>query len=761
MLPPAKQKNELRVTSAGVFPFREPRSNRRFFAHWSLGVLAVLLATAAGAQQTQVLMMLEGSYAGIQVVAERVETTLRNGPMDLDILVESLDPIRFPEPGYEDAFAKFLRDKYADRPIGLVIAVGPTPLNFLTRYRTELFPGVPVVFGAVRESAVPSEQLLPNAQGVVSKFDVIETVNLALALQPAARHLIVLTGVAPMDLAWNAFARERLPAYADRLEVTYLEGEPIPQLLAQVAALPRDSIVLYLTMGRDRANEVFTDQLPLVNRISAAANAPVYAVYDIGVGEGIVGGYVESLTSIGADLGRLAVEVLAGEHADSPPVRIAATPQWEVDARQLRRWDLDEARLPAGTVVRFREPSLWSQYRGAILGVAAFIVFQTMLIILLVMRARERRMGHALQETEHRYRNVVEAQTDLICRYLPDTTLTFVNDAYCRYFGRTREELVGRKFLDLLPEADREAALQHLQGLVANPRTETNTHRVTRPDGTIGWQQWADHVIVDKHDPRKVEIQGIGRDVTQLKLAEGEAQQRREQVTHLTRVAILGELSGALAHELNQPLAAILSNAQAAQLLLDEGAIDRAELQDILRDIVADDIRAGQVISRLRALLKRGDRKLESVCMNEVVRDVLALARSQLVERHVAVIDEPSSNLPPVLGDRVQLQQVLLNVIMNASDALSTNDPSDRVVRVSTAYLDGVVRVSVADNGTGLPPDVAERLFEPFVTTKTNGMGLGLSICRSIIGAHGGRLSGNNNPGRGAEFAFTLPLVAS
>ena len=204
--------------------------------------------------------------------------------------------------------------------------------------------------------------------------------------------------------------------------------------------------------------------------------------------------------------------------------------------------------------MRFREPSIWSQYRTLILGAVAFMVFQTMLIIVLVLRSRERRAEHALQETEERYRQVVEAQTDLICRYLPDTTLTFVNDAYCRYFERTREELVGKRFVDFIPEAERDAAVQHIQSLLANPRTESNTHRVVRPDGTFGWQQWIDHVIVDATGKGEVEIQGIGRDITQLRLAEIDARQQREQLTHLTRVAILGELSGAMAHELNQPL---------------------------------------------------------------------------------------------------------------------------------------------------------------------------------------------------------------
>ncbi len=726
------------------------------------GALLVLLADVAAAQPKQVLVLLQGSGdKGVTSLNNALEAELRRSPDGVEIFVEELDPARFPEAGQDATLARFLREKYASRTVDLTIGIGPAALGFLARYGKELFPGAPLVFGSVRLSSVPAEELPPNAQGVVSDFDLVRTLDLALALQPNAKHLAVVTGVAPLDLGWNALARERLTGYADRLDVTYFEGLPVAELSAKLAELPRDSIVLFLTMLEDRDGASFIPVANLVRRITAASNAPVYGVYDVIVGDGIVGGYAEPLEAIGADTGRVALEVLSGEHTDNAPIRVAATPAFIVDARQLRRWGLDESRLPADTVVKFREPSIWNQYRTLILGAVAFMVFQTMLIIVLVLRSRERRAEHALQETEERYRQVVEAQTDLICRYLPDTTLTFVNDAYCRYFERTREELVGKRFVDFIPEAERDAAVQHLQSLLANPRTESNTHRVVRPDGTFGWQQWVDHVIVDATGKGQVEIQGIGRDITQLRLAEIDARQQREQLTHLTRVAILGELSGAMAHELNQPLTAILSNAQAAERLLAGGLTDVTELREILKDIVTDDIRAGEVISRLRALLKRGARKLEPLRVDEVVGEALALAHSQLLERHVTVIEDHDQDLPPVLGDRVQMQQVLLNVIMNASEALSANEPMDRALSVSTTRADGGVRVVVADNGPGFSPDVVDRLFEPFVTTKPNGLGLGLSICRSIVGAHGGRLVARNSQYRGAIFEIALPVTGT
>ena len=243
--------------------------------------------------------------------------------------------------------------------------------------------------------------------------------------------------------------------------------------------------------------------------------------------------------------------------------------------------------------------------------------------------------------------------------------------------------------------------------------------------------------------------------------AEAEVEERRKEVTHLTRVAILGELSGALAHELNQPLTAILSNAQAAQRLLAETPVDLDEVREILSDISNDDKRAGDVINRLRVLMRKGEPKVLPLDLNDLANDVLELAHSELIERNVAVTTRLTPGLPNIRGDRVQLQQVLLNLIMNACEAMSDTDSIDRSLAVSTARDgDSKLRLTVADRGSGMSSDLVARMFEPFVTTKAQGLGLGLSICRSIVVAHGGHLWGANNPDRGASFFVSLPIHA-
>ncbi len=284
-------------------------------------------------------------------------------------------------------------------------------------------------------------------------------------------------------------------------------------------------------------------------------------------------------------------------------------------------------------------------------------------------------------------------------------------------------------------------------------------YRIVGPEGEIRWIAARGRVECDA-DGRPVRMRGVSIDVTARKDAELEVDRQRNELAHLSRVTMLGELSGSLAHELNQPLAAILSNAEAAQNFLSRADADLDEVRAILGDIVEDDKLAGEIIRRLRLLLRKGEVQLQALEANEVVGDVLKLMRSDLLNRGVAVSLELAPELPRVLGDRVQIQQVLLNLVANGCDAMDATAPGQRRLRLSTALEGGdAVRISVADRGSGVPAGESERVFEPFFTTKAGGMGLGLAICRTIVTAHRGRLWDENNAEGGATFAFTLPLA--
>ncbi len=253
---------------------------------------------------------------------------------------------------------------------------------------------------------------------------------------------------------------------------------------------------------------------------------------------------------------------------------------------------------------------------------------------------------------------------------------------------------------------------------------------------------------------------GIVMDVTNQHESEHERTQLRSQIAHSGRVSMLGQLASSMAHELNQPLGAILRNAEAAQLLMSGGAPELAEVREILQDIQRDDQRAVKVISKLRGLLTGHEIESRVLDVIPLIDEVLDLVRTEAAARQVRLLRDVGPDRAITRGDAIHLQQVLLNLIMNAIDALAAFDGDDKAVRVSAQVRDdGTLEVAVSDNGSGVPAELAGKIFEPFFTTKDSGMGMGLSICRTIVEAHGGRIRVDDSMAAGAAFHFTLPLA--
>jgi len=258
-------------------------------------------------------------------------------------------------------------------------------------------------------------------------------------------------------------------------------------------------------------------------------------------------------------------------------------------------------------------------------------------------------------------------------------------------------------------------------------------------------------------DGAAVRVRGVVLDVTGRKDAELELHRSREELGHLSRVATLGEISSGIAHELSQPLAAILSNAQAARRFLDADPQEIEEVRAILEDIVRDDKRAGAVIHRLRAMLSKQAPASEIVDLNEVAREAVHILNGEIVGRDVAVELDLTSDATAVEASRVEFLQVLVNLILNATQAMSVAPPADRLLRIGTRREDDLVRLVVFDTGPGISPEVLPRIFEPFVTTKPGGLGIGLALCRRMVEAHGGSIEARNLPEGGASLTIEMP----
>ena len=369
-----------------------------------------------------------------------------------------------------------------------------------------------------------------------------------------------------------------------------------------------------------------------------------------------------------------------------------------------------------------------------------------------------KRAEETLRETETRFRTYIDHATDaFFVLDFEGGTILDVNRRACENLGYTREELIGKTVFEFEAGLNPEWLERKIRPRIEAGESVTFETRHRRKNGTVfpveirarGFQTGG----------RTVNL-SLVQDITDRKRAEEERERLRQMeidLAHINRVSMMGELAASVAHEVNQPLAGIVSNGSAGLRFLTGDTPDVEEAVEALRDIVRDGKRAGEIIKRIRALTKRADTPRERLDLNETILDVLALVGDEAKKNSVMIRTQFGDEVYAVQGDRVQLQQVLLNLVMNAIQAMSSVSERERQLVIATRNIDHQVQVTVEDSGTGLDPDKIDKIFEPFYTTKSGGMGMGLSICRSILQNHGGRLWATANEGPGATFHFTLP----
>jgi PAS domain S-box-containing protein len=376
---------------------------------------------------------------------------------------------------------------------------------------------------------------------------------------------------------------------------------------------------------------------------------------------------------------------------------------------------------------------------------------------LLFQRRRRQQAENSLRESEDRMTFTAASVNVGLWQFDRTTDELWATEHSRVLFGLASDiPLTRETFIAAVHPEDRRVAVSALRGALRGQPAMTDV-RVVRPDGEVRWVRVRARSHLDEKGAPD-QLSGLFLDITDRKAAETEAELQRQEVNHLMRVSVLGELSGAIAHEVNQPLTAILSNAQAALYLLGRDSPNLVEVRDALQDIVQEDNRAGEVIQRLRGLLKKGESRSEPVDLNELVESTTALLRSEMIDRRVTVETELAAVLPTVFGDSVQLQQVLLNLIINAMDAMASTPVEQRRVNICTRETQtGTIEVLVKDHGPGIKPANGKQVFEPFYTTKDHGLGLGLTICSTIIHKHEGTLNLKNDDAGGAIAEFSLP----
>jgi signal transduction histidine kinase len=599
-----------------------------------LTALLVPVHLPAAEMRARSILVLDQSESGgpfyYQIFSGLRSTVNADTRSHTTIYAENLDLTRFNGAAYEESLRQQLKEKYRDRPIGVVVAVGTSTLELVLRWREELWPGVPIVFALVNEIDFARLKLPPDVTGGIVKLALADSIKAARAVVPDLDSVVFVGAPWDRQVIFGNW-KDEIPAAAAGLNVIDIVGATMAETLRRVEALPERSAILYSAMYSD-GEGTFYPPATALKLIAEKANRPIIVAAETFLEPGGTGGFVLVPGLIGADAAALALRILNGESPSNIPARLTEAVKPIFNWHQMRRWDVSEPSLPPDSEIRFREPSLWENYRWQVISLCAVLLIQTALISILLHERKKR------------------------------------NDA------------------------------------------------------------------------------------------EFESRHRMTELAHANRQATAGELSSTIAHELNQPLGTILTNAETAELILNSPSPDLTEVKEILADIRRDDLRASEVIHRMRSFLKRTPFETKDIDLNDTMREVFEFLSVQASARNIALHLQASPEALHVKGDPVQLQQVILNLMVNSMDAMAAM-PNGRAVVGRTEMNGGSSAViSISDSGPGIPPNRLNEVFDPFFTTKQQGMGIGLSIARTIVQAHKGRIWAENVAGGGAVFRLSLPL---
>jgi signal transduction histidine kinase len=604
----------------------------RFARYTLLMMLAVLLSTAsAGAQPRPRAVLVLDQSARLSPFSDQLVNSffsqLSEQGAPAVAYVESLDLARFGNPEYYALLRAFLRGKYKGIPLGAVVVGGTEGLRLALDLRPEIWPDVPLVFVAFSAQAAAS--LPAGTTGVVAPLHVDNMVRAAQTLVPGLKQ-IVLAGDSFESQPFRRHYRRELESFADKFEITDLTGLPIQDVKQRISALPATAAIIYTAIYATKL-ELRPDPLQTIEMLSGFANRPIVVDADILIGTGSTGGFVMSAELLSRELARLTAAVLRGESASSLPVVTIDGTKPIFDARQLKKFDIDVSRLPPESEIRFREFSVWENYRWSIIGTLAVVLMQAFAVAWLIL--------------EHIRRRKAEAESR---QYLLD-------------------------------------------------------------------------------------------------------------IAQMDRTVTAGAISSSIAHELNQPFGAILSNTEAAEALLEQAPLRRDELKEILADIRRDNQRSTDIVSRLRSLLGKNEFRSPEVDLNIIISTMLRIIEPEARRQGITLSDDRMPGQLMVRADAVHLQQVLLNLGLNAIDSMRNNGvPRILSFRSAIDHGDRIV-ASVADTGGGVPPDQLKAIFRVHFSTKPEGTGLGLFISQAIIATYGGRMWAENRPEGGAVFKFALP----
>jgi signal transduction histidine kinase len=648
--------------------------------------------------------------------------------------IENLDLLQFKDANYQGIVKRQLEHKYANSPPDIIIITFASTIKFILE--NDLFSDIPKIFVLPTPSGlddVPHSVVLPFA------FEFKNNIEHALTLLPDTKSIYVVAGNGLMDRRLVSMFRDETKDFRDRVSFHYLDDLNVEELLNRLEHLPDDSFVYYLTYSLDfQGKAVITRDFS--KSIGKRSNRPVFSWLDLhALDIGILGGRVTTTRASATMSLDIVKRVFQGESVDTikpEPPYVEYIYQW----RELKKWNIGLRKLPPDSIIQNRPVNFFEIFKWQIVAVICLLVVESLLVFFLLINIRKRKTAY---KQIHEMASFAELNPAPVLRVDPDGIIVSCNPASVDILGKNVQK--GTPLSFVVPD---------LSGIDLNECIHGNM--LLSKEVEIEGRFYL-FILRGVSDLKLLHI--YGSDITENKKQEEEAQRQREIMARVGRTTRMGQLTGSIAHEINQPLTGILSNAQAGEFMIKKGRYDEEELVEIMADIAADAKRAGEVIRNLRELYRNQKGKRQPVNINDIVNDTIKLIHSELVIQHVELTTECTSSIPMVNGNRIQIQQVLMNLIMNGNQAMSDMSREARRLHVTTANEANEVVVLVEDCGPGVDPDKIDSIFEPLATWKSGGTGMGLAISNSIIEAHGGKMLAENMPEGGARIGFVLPLL--
>jgi PAS domain S-box-containing protein len=736
-----------------------------------LPLLAIAGARASPPGPINVLVMhwYNRGYPTNETFDERLERALNAAaPGGVTFYSEYLETNRFPGDHQARILSEYLRQKYAGKRLDVIISGVSETLDFLLKQRQELFPGVPIVF-AMERPVSRAVRSASRAAGFTYANTFAKTLDLALQWHPGTKQLFVVSGTLEHDKALESIVRDELRQHERALAITYLTDLPPDELAARISALPKNSLILYVWQQVLDAQGRLLEAQEVLARVVRAAKVPIYGRSYAMIGRGIIGGYVWTQEGNAAKLAEITMRVVNGTPPEEIPLEKGPeTPMF--DWRQLQRWGIGEDRLPQGSIVRFREPGMWEQYKWRIVGAIGVVVLQAILIgSLLILRQRAQRRAVALaevqrvvQESEERFRRVFEEGPLGLALFGKDYRFLKVNNALCQMVGYGEAELVRMSVLNITHPDDVRADVELAEQLF---KREIPFYRIQKryltKSGEFIWINLSASIL-HRADGEPLHGLAMVEDITEIKRTQEEALLRQHLVS-------LGTLAGGIAHDFNNLLGAIQAQAELAAVEADAGLSCREELK-VIGEVAT---RGSEIVRQLMVYAGKESAALGPVDLSRIVEEMLSLLKVSIT-KHAVIKTDLDPNLPAIFASAVQVRQVVMNLITNASDAIGDKDGVIQVITrrmpvngesvsvSSNTPPDGhYVELEVSDTGRGIPPQTQAKVFDPFFTTKSAGRGLGLAIVQGIVQSLNGIISLASEAGKGTSFRILLPCMAT